>query len=106
MEITICEKENTTFKEIRAGRPLTTNSIGRDDINQDAIGKELEKMPRTNAFALPENFNLNEEGVNKWRIIAETGKETEYYVRIENKSIKIFEDKILGLKVKDAEGGG
>jgi hypothetical protein len=106
-EITICEKkeENKRFKEIRAGRYLG-DIIGCDDLNKEAIRKELDKEPRTDGFALPDKFKLKEEGVNKWRIIDETDNETEYYVRIENGSLKIFgEAKILGLKVKEAEGG-
>ena len=107
-EITICEKkeENRRFKEIHAGKHLTTREIGRDDLKEDAIRNELDKVPRTDGFALPDKFKLKEEGVNKWRIINNTGNETEYYVRIEKGSLKIFgEAKILGLKVKEAEGG-
>jgi hypothetical protein len=107
-EITICERkeENRRFKEIHAGKHLTTREIGRDDLKEDAIRNELDKVPRTDGFALPDEFKLKEEGVNKWRIINNTGNETEYYVRIENGSLKIFgEAKILGLKVKEAEGG-
>ncbi|NQE54379.1 hypothetical protein C5S29_12375 [ANME-1 cluster archaeon GoMg3.2] len=107
-EITICEKkeENRRFKEIRAGKHLTTRDIGRDDLNEDAIRNELDKVPRTDGFALPDKFKLKEEGVNKWRIINNTSNETEYYVRIEKGSLKIFgEAKILGLKVKEAEEG-
>ena len=107
-EVTICdkEKENKRFKEIRAGRHLTTMGIGRNDIDRDAIRKELDKVPRTDAFALPENLNLKEEGGNKWRIIDKTGNETKFYVRIEKGSLKIFvENKFLGLKVKEAEEG-
>jgi hypothetical protein len=106
VEITICEEENTTFKEIRAGRYLTTRDIGRDDLKVDAIRNELEKVPRTDGFALPKKLNLKEEGDKKWRIIdEEKGNETEYYVRAENGSLKIFEDNVLGLKVKEAEEG-
>jgi hypothetical protein len=60
----------------------------------------------TDGFALPDEFKLKEEGVNKWRITDTTDNETGYYVRIKNGSLKIFgEAKILGLKVKEAEEG-
>ncbi len=107
-EITICEKkeENRRYKEIRAGRPLATRDIGRDDLKEDGIHNELDKVPRTDGFALPDEFKLKEEGANKWRITDKKDNETEYYVRIENGSLRIFsENTISGLKVKEAEEG-
>ena len=113
-EITICEKkgENKRFKQIRAGRlcasrNLTTQDIGTDDNKKEAISKELKKIPQTDAFACPKEIELDKEGLNKWRIINNTGNEKEYYVRIENEkgSLKIFEDTSLELKVKEAEDG-
>ena len=190
-EITICDKENGKFKEIRAGRHWPSEDIGNANISRNDILGKLKEVPPTVlfswddipekvsdsllsflkgrlgidwaenaniskddsktirifndensakilidennekailkfsngkthdlkvkkedgklnicAFALPTELNVKEEGDNKWRIIdEEKGKDMEYYVRIENGSLKIFEDKILGLKVKDAEAG-
>jgi hypothetical protein len=105
-EITICEKdrENKRFKEIHAGLYLG-DIRGCDDVNKDAIRKELVEVSRTDAYALPENFNLEEEGDNKWRVKDDTDNETRFYVRNKNGSLKIFADAILGLKVKEAEEG-
>ena len=82
-----------------------TLKIGPDKTIDLKVKKEDGKL-NLYAFALPKKLNLKEEGDNKWRIIdEEKGKETEYYVKIEKGSLKIFEDKILGLKVKEAEEG-
>ena len=87
-----------------AGRYLfyiEARDLGQDESCKNLVEDKIEKK----GYKLPEDHKWEKTNDNEWTISGENDYERFFYILKENTKLKIYADKIHGLKVKEAEEG-